>query len=163
MDKIKKYLQEKILSYYTAIKSNELPAPLKKKCNDSFILGGSIIFFSLLFMIFFSIKGNGVSGLLFPSVIGLIVVLIGMVYKINIVLNGYIEVTGECVLHNTRIKKTVSFLIECEDMYVIVPADKKNVPPIGSNVLVYVSARSSSYDDTHGFRHYNQILGYILN
>lgn len=86
------------------------------------------------------------------------------------VMHGWIEIEGTCIQYQNIINVMSSkrkggdaFILSTANQVLYIPANKrKDVPPLGCKVKVYVAADSKGYKGKNGYYHYSSIFGYEL-
>lgn len=106
---------------------------------------------------------------LFLAALALILCVIALVYRSNLLKNGWLQFTGTCTDHYNpvgilwRKNGADAFILDTEIGPVYVPISKRlRVPPIGSRITLYVSANAMQLVKKNGIIHFDSILGYTL-
>ena len=119
-----------------------------------------------IFMIFIGVSVSMISMSitmgLFPCLIGLCLIGMGLAYK-KTVLNGYDIVTGTIIAHNKFFpgrNAADGYVLQTEDGQISIPTQKrKGALPIGTSLRVYIAKNVASYENSNATV-YGSVLGY---
>lgn len=165
MKKINKSTIKTFASDLKAVIKTPLPGALKEKYLDYII--SAIAFFVASIIVLVSFKS--VMAAIYPLLLCVIFVVMGISYKWQVLHGGYYEVVGTIIdygqffpIISKRDNVADSLIIETPNRLLQIPARKrKSPPPKESRIIVYIPVREQPYI-TNGVECYAKIFGYTI-
>lgn len=176
-----RYMKTKLKELVTILMQHQLPTPMAMKFL-TLVVGGIIAFIvGTVFLIVNGITKAEFSAFLFPVILGIVMLLYGCFYKLNIVKTGWVAIDGICIdliytfnhipsqvinAHRRIRGRTPgpdAFIMSTSnELFYILITQKKYSPQVGTKIRLYISKNAKRYTGANGYIHIDPVYGYVI-